>query len=131
MRALGARLTLTYQPDQDEPAQTTSVAFTVRPLAAGLPVLPVGVGSVWPLWPSPPHGGHAGAICWERPDERRGNDQRPCAAGRVITKRAPWPGPWLSAWMLPPWAWTIARVMVRPMPLPPAPGVWVRARSTR
>ncbi len=44
MRALGARLTLTYQPDRDEPAQTTSVAFTVRPLAAGLPVLPVGVG---------------------------------------------------------------------------------------
>jgi hypothetical protein len=44
MRALGARLTLTYQPDQDEPAQTTSVAFTVRPPAAGLPVLPVGVG---------------------------------------------------------------------------------------
>lgn len=37
-------LTLTYWPDRDEPAQTTGVAFTVRPPAAGLAVVPVGVG---------------------------------------------------------------------------------------
>jgi hypothetical protein len=38
------RLTLTYQPDSDEPAQSTSVAFTVRRPGAGLSVVPVGVG---------------------------------------------------------------------------------------
>lgn len=59
-----------------------------------------------------------------------GLGQSSAAVGRVTTKRAPCPAPWLSARMRPPWAWTMARVIVSPIPLPPC-SAWVRARSTR
>lgn len=38
------RLTLRYRPDRDAPVVSTTVAFTVRPAAAGLPMVPVAVG---------------------------------------------------------------------------------------
>lgn len=38
------RLALRYRPDRDAPVMSTTVAFTVRPAAAGLPTVPVIVG---------------------------------------------------------------------------------------
>src|SRR6266705_4174809 len=82
--------------------------------------------------PTPPE--EAGVVPRDRgpagpgvPRGRHPSPRRVRVGGRVMTRRAPWPGPWLWARIVPPWAWTIARVMVSPIPLPPISGVWVRA----